>query len=215
MGVDISHKKDRKVHRTRPKSDDIYLSLLVKLYKFLARRTESKFNEIVMKRLFMSKTNRPPMSIARLIRKMKGQEDKIAVVVGTITDDMRIVAVPKLTVVALDVRPVGSEVTHRQEHRVAPGQKDRPHSQPSLRRPRCSRIKDQAFGQGQGTQVRACSRTQIIQRLQEEVNPLTLLLNVIIFWLTGCATCWPSGGGDRNQFFRFPFFAAARMERNK
>jgi len=103
MGVDISHKKDRKVHRTRPKSDDIYLSLLVKLYKFLARRTESKFNEIVMKRLFMSKTNRPPMSIARLIRKMKGQEDKIAVVVGTITDDNRIFAVPKMTVVALHV----------------------------------------------------------------------------------------------------------------
>merc|ERR1712142_1275006 len=42
-------------------------------------------------------------SIARLIRKMKGQEDKIAVVVGTITDDMRIFAVPKLTVVALHV----------------------------------------------------------------------------------------------------------------
>merc|ERR1712212_510932 len=103
MGVDISHKKDRKVHRTRPKSDDIYLSLLVKLYKFLARRTDSKFNEIVMKRLFMSKTNRPPMSIARLIRKMKGQEEKLAVVVGTITDDMRIFSVPKLTVVALHV----------------------------------------------------------------------------------------------------------------
>merc|ERR1712154_180206 len=71
--------------------------------KFLARRTDSKFNEIVMKRLFMSKTNRPPMSIARLIRKMKGQEEKIAVVVGTITDDMRIFSVPKLTVVVLHV----------------------------------------------------------------------------------------------------------------
>merc|ERR1712018_48310 len=103
MGVDICHKKDRKVRRTRPKSDDIYLGLLVKLYKFLARRTESKFNEIVMKRLFMSKTNRPPMSVARLVRKMKGQEDKIAVVVGTITDDSRIYEVPKMTVVALHV----------------------------------------------------------------------------------------------------------------
>merc|ERR1712077_55714 len=81
------------------------LSLLVKLYKFLARRTESKFNEIVMKRLFMSKTNRPPMSIARLVRKMKGdqRQNKIAVVVGTITDDSRIYEVPKMTVVALHV----------------------------------------------------------------------------------------------------------------
>merc|ERR1712240_988213 len=66
----ICHKKDRKVRRTRPKSDDIYLGLLVKLYKFLARRTDSKFNEIVMRRLFMSNTNRPPMSIARPVRKM-------------------------------------------------------------------------------------------------------------------------------------------------
>merc|ERR1719462_33879 len=70
MGVDICHKKDRKVRRTRPKSDDIYLGLLVKLYKFLARRTDSKFNEVVMRRLFMSNTNRPPMSIARLVPKM-------------------------------------------------------------------------------------------------------------------------------------------------
>merc|ERR1719462_923562 len=100
MGVDICHKKDRKVRRTRPKSDDIYLGLLVKLYKFLARRTDSKFNEIVMRRLFMSKTNRPPLSIARLIRQMKNHEGKTAVIVGTVTDDNRIMAVPKMTVVA-------------------------------------------------------------------------------------------------------------------
>merc|ERR1719493_651458 len=103
MGIDICHKKDRKVRRTRPKSDDIYLGLLVKLYKFLARRTDSKFNEIVMRRLFMSKTNRPPLSIARLIRQMKNHEGKTAVIVGTVTDDNRIMAVPKMTVVALRV----------------------------------------------------------------------------------------------------------------
>ena len=100
QGVDISHKKDRKVHRTAPKSDDIYLRLLVKLYRFLARRTDTKFNEIVMKRLFMSKINRPPMSLARLARNMKkqGRENKIAVVVGTITNDLRLFKVPKMTV---------------------------------------------------------------------------------------------------------------------
>merc|ERR1712045_807631 len=62
---------------TRPKSDDIYLNLIVKLYRFLARRTDSKFNEVVLRRLFMSKTNRPPMSIARLVRKMKGDQRQI------------------------------------------------------------------------------------------------------------------------------------------
>merc|ERR1739846_166285 len=99
MGVDIRHNKDRKVRRTEPKSQDIYLRLLVKLYRFLARRTESKFNRIVLRRLFMSKINRPPLSIARLIRNMKkaGNADKVAVVVGTVTNDLRIFEVPKMT----------------------------------------------------------------------------------------------------------------------
>ena len=46
MGVDISHKYMRKARRTEPKSKDIYLRLLVKLYRFLARRTEAKFNKV-------------------------------------------------------------------------------------------------------------------------------------------------------------------------
>ncbi|XP_076043157.1 ribosomal protein L18 [Oratosquilla oratoria] len=103
MGKDICHKKDRKVVRREPKSQDVYLRLLVKLYRFLARRTDSKFNEIVMKRLFMSRTNRPPISIARVVRLMKkpGREDKICVVVGTVTDDVRIFDIPKLTICCL------------------------------------------------------------------------------------------------------------------
>ncbi|MBO1764838.1 hypothetical protein JQN64_27050, partial [Escherichia coli] len=36
MGKDISHKHDRKVVRREPKSQDVYLRLLVKLYRFLA-----------------------------------------------------------------------------------------------------------------------------------------------------------------------------------
>ena len=105
MGIDlpaggrsVGHK-----HRSRPKSENPYLGLLVKLYRFLARRTDSKFNSIVLKRLFMSKSNRPPMSVSRLARYMSGKEGKIAVVVGTITDDVRLQPekLPKLTVCAL------------------------------------------------------------------------------------------------------------------
>merc|ERR1712029_1228979 len=97
MGVDIRHNKDRKVRRTEPKSQDIYLRLLVKLYRFLARRTEKKFNKIILRRLFMSKINRPPLSIARLTRNLKkdGNANKIAVVVGTVTNDIRIFDIPK------------------------------------------------------------------------------------------------------------------------
>ncbi|XP_012883306.1 PREDICTED: 60S ribosomal protein L18 [Dipodomys ordii] len=105
MGVDIRHNKDRKVRRKEPKSQDIYLRLLVKLYRFLARRTNSTFNQVVLKRLFMSRTNRPPLSLSRMIRKMKlpGRENKTAVVVGTVTDDVRVLEVPKLKVCALRV----------------------------------------------------------------------------------------------------------------
>ncbi|KAH0509068.1 60S ribosomal protein L18 [Microtus ochrogaster] len=111
MGVDIRHNKDRKVLRKEPKSQNIYLRLLVKLYRFLARRTNSTFNQVVLKRLFMSGTNRPPLSLSRMIRKMKlpGRESKTAVVVGTVTDDVRILDVPKLKVCALRK---GREVYH-------------------------------------------------------------------------------------------------------
>ncbi|KAJ9599771.1 hypothetical protein L9F63_026379, partial [Diploptera punctata] len=105
MGIDINHKWDRKVRRTEPKSQDVYLRLLVKLYRYLTRRTRSKFNKIILKRLFMSKINRPPISLARVARLMKDPKRAalIAVVVGTITDDQRMFEVPKLTVCALRV----------------------------------------------------------------------------------------------------------------
>ncbi len=71
MGVDLDHRFDRKAVRRAPRSKNLYLLLLVKLYRFLARRTSSKFNKIILKRLFMSNTNRPPLSLSRLVRHMK------------------------------------------------------------------------------------------------------------------------------------------------
>eukprot|EP00744_Colponema_vietnamica_P000062 GILI01000122.1.p1 GENE.GILI01000122.1~~GILI01000122.1.p1 ORF type:complete len:188 (-),score=46.87 GILI01000122.1:103-666(-) len=102
MGIDLvagGRRKDG--NRTAPKSQNPYILLLVKLYRFLARRTGANFNKVVLKRLFMSKVNRPPMAISRIARYMKGQEEKIAVLVGTVTDDVRLLEVPKLTVCAL------------------------------------------------------------------------------------------------------------------
>lgn len=51
----------------------------------------------------MSRTNRPPMGLARIVRYMKGKESKIAVIVGSITDDIRLdgQAFPKLRICAL------------------------------------------------------------------------------------------------------------------
>ncbi|BBM99621.1 large subunit ribosomal protein L18e [Marchantia polymorpha subsp. ruderalis] len=102
MGIDLkAGGRNKKTTRTAPKSDNVYLKLLVKLYRFLVRRTDASFNAVVLKRLFMSKTHRAPISMSRLSRYMKGKEDKIAVIVGTVTDDVRLYEVPALKVAAL------------------------------------------------------------------------------------------------------------------
>jgi len=104
MGIDITAHHVRKGHRTAPKSQDPYLLLLVKLYRFLARRTHSSFNKVILRRLFLSKTNRPPLPLSRIVKETTNTPDidsKIIVQVGTVTDDIRLVTVPKLSVAAL------------------------------------------------------------------------------------------------------------------
>merc|ERR1712176_870719 len=60
-------------------------------------------NQVILKRLYMSRINRPPMSIARIARRVSkpGVQDRIVVVVGSVTDDLRLVNVPKLKICAL------------------------------------------------------------------------------------------------------------------
>ena len=53
MGIDIKaggRKATQKRGRQAPVSENLYLRLLVKLYRFLARRTDAKFNQLVLKR---------------------------------------------------------------------------------------------------------------------------------------------------------------------
>ncbi|KAI0316126.1 60S ribosomal protein L18 [Amylostereum chailletii] len=104
MGIDIAKHHVKKGVRTAPASEDPYLLLLVKLYRFLARRTDSKFNKVILHRLFLSKINRPPVSLSRIIKETTNVDDlssKIIVQVGTVTDDVRILDIPKLSVAAL------------------------------------------------------------------------------------------------------------------
>ncbi|TCD61482.1 hypothetical protein EIP91_008383 [Steccherinum ochraceum] len=104
MGIDIKKHHVKKGARTAPKSEDPYLLLLVKLYRFLARRTDSAFNKAILHRLFLSKINRPPISLSRIVKETASASDrdsKVIVVVGTITDDVRLLEVPKLSVAAL------------------------------------------------------------------------------------------------------------------
>ncbi|KAL4889131.1 60S ribosomal protein L18 [Aspergillus ambiguus] len=102
MGIDLDRHHVRNTHRKAPKSENVYLQVLVKLYRFLARRTESNFNKVVLRRLFMSRINRPPVSLSRLASNVtEAHKGKTIVVIGTITDDNRLLNVPKLSVAAL------------------------------------------------------------------------------------------------------------------
>ena len=80
----------------------------------MARRTDAKFNRIILRRLFMSKINRPPVSIAKIARQMKksGREGKIVVIVGTVTNDDRIFDCPKIKVGILTAPIPTSELAH-------------------------------------------------------------------------------------------------------
>lgn len=69
----------------------------------LLGRTDASFNKIILRQLFLSKINRPPVSVSRIARALnqKGAADKTIVVVGTVTDDSRLLSFPKATIAAL------------------------------------------------------------------------------------------------------------------
>merc|ERR1712232_247611 len=66
-------------------------------------RKDASFNKVVLQRLFQSNTNRPPVTISFIARQMKEKEDKTAVFVGTVTNDIRMLDVPKLTICCLRI----------------------------------------------------------------------------------------------------------------
>eukprot|EP00927_Polykrikos_kofoidii_P005754 TRINITY_DN1228_c0_g1_i2.p3 TRINITY_DN1228_c0_g1~~TRINITY_DN1228_c0_g1_i2.p3 ORF type:complete len:187 (+),score=28.55 TRINITY_DN1228_c0_g1_i2:79-639(+) len=101
MGIDLKAGGRVKNRQRKAKTDNPYVRLLIKLYKFLSRRTDSKFNKVILKRLNMARRNKPPLSLSKLIKNMANKDDKIAVVVGAITNDLRVFDVPKMTVCAL------------------------------------------------------------------------------------------------------------------
>lgn len=60
--------------------------------------------QVILHRLFLSKINRPPISLSRIVRDTTATPDlesKTIVTVATVTDDIRLVNLPKLSVAAL------------------------------------------------------------------------------------------------------------------
>ena len=72
------------------------------MYKFLARRTNAKFNAVVLKRLKQTNVTKYPISVSRIVKNLSGKHEKKTVVaVCTVVDDKRLLEVPKLNVCAL------------------------------------------------------------------------------------------------------------------
>ena len=67
----------------------------------MARRTDSKFNKAVLKRLHHSRVSKYPVSVSFLTNKLKNQGEKVGVVVCKVLDDERLLDLPKMTVCAL------------------------------------------------------------------------------------------------------------------
>ena len=111
MAIDLVKCGRVKLRRFRTlRAKNVYHRLLVKLYKFLSRRTTSKCNKCILKRLLNSRVNRTPVSLSKLSKyalrksveeaKKKG-DDVIFAVVGTVTNDTRTIEVPEMKVCAL------------------------------------------------------------------------------------------------------------------
>lgn len=97
----MDHRVPRKSRR-EPKSRNVQLMMLHKLYQYLAQRTGNEFNKKIAHRLCLSNTNRRPLSVSRLSVALEGKEDgTIAVAVAKIVNDERLLDLPKMRVCAL------------------------------------------------------------------------------------------------------------------
>mmetsp|Transcript_35091 Transcript_35091/g.68787 ORF Transcript_35091/g.68787 Transcript_35091/m.68787 type:complete len:152 (-) Transcript_35091:1357-1812(-) len=95
--------------RSSAKSSNIYLFFLIKIYKFLSRRTNSKINQTILRRLVMSRKNQPSISLSRIIRFGPKERNKTIVVVGKVLNDERVFFIPKLSLCALRISSSAKE----------------------------------------------------------------------------------------------------------
>eukprot|EP01120_Amphizonella_sp_Union-15-10_P002124 TRINITY_DN1227_c0_g3_i1.p1 TRINITY_DN1227_c0_g3~~TRINITY_DN1227_c0_g3_i1.p1 ORF type:complete len:190 (+),score=30.89 TRINITY_DN1227_c0_g3_i1:19-588(+) len=103
MGID-KHRKHHRPQHNQPEtnSEDPYRRLLIKLYKFLVRRTSSSLNKKILKKLCYTKVNRQPVSLSKIFfATEKAKDSDIAVVVATVVNDDRLFDFPRRIVCAL------------------------------------------------------------------------------------------------------------------
>lgn len=94
------HDLKRRTVRKAPKSKNFYLRSIQAAYSYAAQNLQdNKFAKRIAKRLSLSRSNRPVMSIAKIAQLNK--DNQIAVVAATVTNDERMLEVPKMTVCAM------------------------------------------------------------------------------------------------------------------
>ena len=102
MGIDLP-KGGRVPKRNfrKTKTTNMQLRGLIKLFTFLNRRAPCAFNKVILKRLNQSRTTRSPISLSRIVKILGSKAERTAVIVGTVTNDNRILDIPKINVCAL------------------------------------------------------------------------------------------------------------------
>ena len=74
MGIDLVKRGRIRNHNKKDtRSNNLYLHLLIRLFRFLSRRTDSAFTKTVLRRLISSRINRPPISISKINQLLNGQ----------------------------------------------------------------------------------------------------------------------------------------------
>lgn len=107
MGIDLirgGRIPNRGIRTT--KTSNTYIKTLIKLYSFLARRTDATFNQVIHKRLNQSRLNRYPISISRIVKTLTHDNapvaegktkfnSRIVAIVGSVTNDNRFLNLPE------------------------------------------------------------------------------------------------------------------------
>ncbi|KMV66512.1 60S ribosomal protein L18 [Encephalitozoon cuniculi EcunIII-L] len=87
--------------RKEPRSKNIYLRALSDFYTKVASNSSVLAIKKISKRLKMSKSDRQPVKISKIVSEIGESKDKVAVVVAKVLDDDEVMVIPAVKVVAL------------------------------------------------------------------------------------------------------------------
>lgn len=85
--------------KRKSRSRNTFHQSLLSLYKKISENTTNLTIQKITKRLTMSRSNRQPLKISKLVK----HQDKVIVFVGKVLDDEKLFDVPKMKIVALSI----------------------------------------------------------------------------------------------------------------